>query len=92
MLAIEPLFNRVLLAPVYQGGASIYRLTPCSAAVAWERQPTMSHQLPAAIFATVPPAALPAIEPYRSIEPAERKYRPAPQYSDDPGDEDDGPF
>lgn len=60
MLAIEPLFAGCLLAPVFQGGASIYRLTPCTAAVAWARQPHANYQLPAAILATVPPDALPA--------------------------------
>ncbi len=62
MLAIEPLFNRVLLAVVFHGGAATYRLTPCSAEVAWERQPTHQYELPPTIFATIPPAALPAVE------------------------------
>lgn len=60
MLVIEPLFAGRLLPPVFQGGASIYRLTPCTAAVAWAKQPRASYQLPAAIFATVQPEALPA--------------------------------
>lgn len=59
MLAIEPLFNGRLLPPVFQGGASIYRLTPCTAAVAWFKQPTRGYQLPAAILVTVSPEALP---------------------------------
>ena len=63
MLAIEPLFNRVLLPVVFHGGAAIYRLTPCSSIVAWERQPTHSYELPPTIFATIPPAALPPVEP-----------------------------
>lgn len=58
MLAIEPLFNDALLGPVFHGGASIYRLTPCSAEIAWARQPRSDYQLPPAIRATVPPALL----------------------------------
>ncbi len=63
MLAIQPLFNNMLLPAVFHGGASIYRLTPCSPSVAWERQPTHQYQLPPPIFATVPQGALPAYEP-----------------------------
>jgi hypothetical protein len=63
MLVIEPLFNKTLLPPVFHGGAAIYRLTPCSAVVAWERQPTQRYELPPTIFATVPSAALPRVEP-----------------------------
>ncbi len=60
MLALEPLFNGHLLPPVFNGGASIYRLTPCSAVVAWARQPKDLYQLPQAIAWTVPATALPA--------------------------------
>lgn len=68
MLAIEPLFAGRLLPPVFQGGASIYRLTPCSATVAWAKQPRANYQLPPAILAIVPPEALPApIEAPRSL-------------------------
>jgi hypothetical protein len=59
MLALEPLFNGYLLPVIFQGGPSIYRLTPCSAAVAWARQPKNAYQLPPSIAATLPPAALP---------------------------------
>ena len=59
MLAIEPLFNGMMLDPVFHGGASIYRLTPCSAEIAFKRQPTQSYELPPSIFATVPAIALP---------------------------------
>lgn len=62
MLAIEPLFNKVLLPAIFQGGPSIFRLTPCSPEVAWERQPSRQYELPPTIFATVPVAALPAAE------------------------------
>ena len=60
MLAIEPLFNGALLPPVYHGGAAIYRLSPCSRQVAWEKQPKEGWQLPSAIRAIVPTEALPA--------------------------------
>lgn len=54
MLALEPLFNDVLLPAVFHGGAAIYRMTPCSADVAWKKQPRQSYQLPPAIAAIVP--------------------------------------
>jgi hypothetical protein len=63
MLALEPLFNGTMLPPVLHGGSAIYRLTPCSAEVAFERQPTHRYQLPPAIFATVPVHLLQAPEP-----------------------------
>ena len=59
MLAIEPLFNGELLGVVFHGGAAIYRLTPCSAEIAYKEQPRHVYQLPAAIRATVPDALLP---------------------------------
>lgn len=81
MLAIEPLFNRVLLPAVFHGGAAIYRLTPCSVDVAWTRQPSRAYELPPTIFATIPPIALPPAEP-------------APRWNEaeDDGDDDDRPF
>ena len=57
-LAIEPLFAGALLPVVYQGGTSIYRLTPCSFDVAWQKQATRSYQLPPAVAAIVPPLML----------------------------------
>ena len=60
MLAIEPLFRDALLPPVFHGGAAIYRFTPCSAEVAYARQPRHDYQLPPAILAIVPVALLPA--------------------------------
>lgn len=81
MLVIEPLFNRVLLPAVFHGGAAIYRLTPCAPAIAWEQQPTQQYELPPTIFATIPPVALPAVEPYR---------RPLSYDHGDP--DDDRPF
>ena len=59
MLALEPLFNGHLLPVLFQGGPSIYRLTPCTPAVAWSRQPRHTYQLPPSLAATLPPAALP---------------------------------
>jgi hypothetical protein len=63
MLAIEPIFRGELLGIVFQGGASIYRLTPCTAEVAFSEAPVSEYGLPSAIRATIPLAMLPAIEP-----------------------------
>lgn len=60
MLAIEVLFRDTLLPPVFQGGSSIYRFTPCSAEVAFDRQPRAGYHLPAAIRSVVPPLLLAA--------------------------------
>lgn len=60
MMALEPLFNEKLLDPIYHGGAAIYRLSPCSREIAWQKQPTQVWQLPPAIKAVVPATALPA--------------------------------
>ncbi len=79
MLALEPLFNGKLLDPIYHGGAAIYRLSPCSRQVAWERQHTDAWQFPPSIRAVLPPELLPA--------PA-----PDPFAFEPPGDDsDDGP-
>ncbi len=58
MLAIEPLFKGEMLPVVYHGGAAIYRLTPCSAQIAWDRQPQESYQIPPSIAAIAPAALL----------------------------------
>lgn len=58
MLAIEPLYDGTMLPVVYQGGAAIYRLTPCSAEVAHMKQPRAAYQLPTAIRATLPATLL----------------------------------
>ncbi|MDE2342744.1 MAG: hypothetical protein KGL63_05025 [Betaproteobacteria bacterium] len=58
MLVLEPLFNGHLLSPVMHGGASIYRLTPCSPEIALERAPSSAWALPGAIRATIPPLLL----------------------------------
>lgn len=68
MLALEPLFNGRLLDPIYHGGAAIYRLSPCSRKVAWDRQHTEGWTLPPAIRAVVPPEALP--RPEKSAAPS----------------------
>ena len=82
MLAIEPLFRDTLLPVVFHGGAAIYRLTPCSAAVAWGKQPRQSYQLPTPIQCIVPPLLLAAsdAEPIHSSE------------SDGTDDDEDRPF
>ena len=71
MLVIEPLFNGGFLPCIFHGGAAIYRLTPCSAAVAFARQPRQGYQLPPAIRAIVPDTLLPAPEAagVRSFDP-----------------------
>jgi hypothetical protein len=68
MLAIEPLFDGTLLPVAFHGGAAIYRLTPCSAKVAFEQQPTHTYQLPLAIKAIVPAALLPTPAPAREYK------------------------
>lgn len=67
MMALEPIFNKHLLGPVYHGGAAIYRLTPCSPQIAWDRQHKESWSLPPSIRVVVPPEALPAPEAPRSV-------------------------
>ena len=62
MLAIEPLFNGEFLTPVYQGGSSIYRLTPCSAEIAYREMPKKEWQLPTALRVIVPANLLPPPE------------------------------
>jgi hypothetical protein len=82
MMAITPLFNGHVLPTVFQSGASIYRLTPCSPQVAWERQPKQPYQLPDAVRATLPPMMLPA-----PASPVERYAR-----GDDDQDDDEPEF
>lgn len=69
MLALEPIFKGKLLDAVFHGGASIYRLTPCSASVAFLRAPTRDYQLPPTILAAAPPELLaaPVTEPGSTI-------------------------
>jgi hypothetical protein len=59
MLAIEPIYQRALLPPVYYGGSALYGLTPCSAATALQRGPTEPYQLPLALRSTLVPLAIP---------------------------------
>lgn len=60
MLQIEPIFAGEILPPILQGGAAIYRLTPCSAEIAFARAPkaTQRWALPDTIKATLPPALI----------------------------------
>lgn len=67
MLQIEALFADVMLAPVLLGGGSIYQFTPCSPEIAFARRPRNNWQLPASLFAVVPPAALPSNEEGREF-------------------------
>lgn len=62
LLSIEPVFNGELLDAVLIGGSSIYQFTPCSAAVAVERQPKEDWQLPPSVRAVLPERLLPAPE------------------------------
>ncbi len=54
MLAIEVLFKGEFLGVAFHGGAAIYRLTPCSAKIAFARQPMQEYHLPPSIRCTVP--------------------------------------
>jgi hypothetical protein len=82
MMALEPLFANELLPAVFHGGAAIYRLTPCSAEVAFARQPREAWQLPAPIRCIVPATLLAAAS--ASIDPTEEE--------DDEPDDNDGEF
>ncbi len=62
MLQIEPIFENVLLPPLFVGGASLYAFTPCSREVAFRRQPKERYHLPDSLRATLPPLALTAME------------------------------
>ena len=61
MLAIQPIFAGKLLDPIYHGGPSIYRLTPCSREIAWTRQHKEGWQLPPTIRAVIPVDQLPPL-------------------------------
>jgi hypothetical protein len=67
MLAIEPLFSGSLLPAVFHGGAAIYRLTPCSPAVAWAQQPRRAYMLPPQIRCIVPSTLLESSDGATSI-------------------------
>lgn len=73
MMALEPLFNGAMLPAVFHGGAAIYRLTPCSAEVAWKRHPREIYHLPPAIRAIVPLTALPPPERLASDSPLQEE-------------------
>lgn len=61
MLSIEPVWDNKLLPAVFVGGASLYRFTPCTREVAFDRQPKQRYQLPDAVRATLPPEIKPAL-------------------------------
>ena len=84
MLALEPIFRDTMLPAVFHGGASIYRMTPCSAEVAYKQQPRREYQLPDAVRAIVPPLVLAAPETSRVVD--------VPEAEDVVPDEDDEPF
>lgn len=73
MMAIEVLFGGKLLRPIYHGGAAIYRMTPCSRLIAWERQHKEIWTLPPTIRAVIPLELLPASS---SAEPEDDENRP----------------
>ncbi len=62
LMAIEPIWQDALLPAVLIGGASIYQMTPCSAEVAFARQPRQHYSLPPSIRATVPEPPIAALE------------------------------
>lgn len=90
LMAMQPLFAGKLLDPIYQGGASIYRISPCSAEVAWKEQPTDTWQLPEVLRALVPPAALPAPTAAPGLSDPDFDPDPDAEDDDDP-DNDLGP-
>lgn len=83
MLSIEPLFAGKLLDVVLHGGAAIYRLTLCSAEVAFKEQPTQAYMLPPSVKAIVPTALL------ASAETVDRRMREIHTYD---ADDDERPF
>lgn len=81
MMALEPLFRGELLPAVFHGGAAIYRLTPCSAEIAFARQPKQEWQLPTPIRCIVPPVLLEAA-----------KSETVDSIAEEAGDDDKLPF
>lgn len=87
MMGVEVLFGGQLLTPILQGGASVYRFTPCSPETAWkaQHQPDRMWALPEPIRAIVPAALLPA--------PAAASVANYDgEHGDDRSDDDDQPF
>ena len=54
LLKIEPIFRGELLPPIYQGGGSIYRYTPCTREVAFANSPKSPFDIPLAVRARLP--------------------------------------
>ena len=69
LMAIEAVFKGELLPAIFQGGASIYRYTPCSAEIAFKQAPTELWGLPTPLRAIVPAALLPASRDARTDDP-----------------------
>ena len=68
---IEPIFKGELLPAVFVGGASIYRLTPCSADVAFRKAPQSDYMLPPSVRARLPVHLLPLPEASEPLEATE---------------------
>lgn len=60
MMSLEPVLAGNLLPAVLINGSSIYQFTPCSAAIAMDRAPKESWQLPSSISCVLPPAMIEA--------------------------------
>lgn len=65
MLQIEPIFAGNILPAILQGGAAIYRLTPCSAETAFRTAPKEGQRwaVPEAVRTLLPPLALAKPDP-----------------------------
>lgn len=74
MLRIEPIFAGVLLGPIYQSGASLYRFSPCTAAIAFANAPRQTYRLPEAVRAAHSLEALEALA--KAVSDAEVDLRP----------------
>lgn len=87
MLVIEPIFAGEFLGPVFHGGAAIYRLTPCSAEIAFRQAPKENQQwsLPSSIRVTVP---TPLLEKAEAIEARANDYDDDLSDFDDAADDD----
>jgi hypothetical protein len=62
-IRIEPLFDGVLLAPVFRAGASLYGVTPCTRDQALALASRNAWTLPESVRALLPPALLDASQP-----------------------------
>lgn len=62
-LQIEPLFQDWMLPEILLGGASLYRLTPCTPVTAWNMRAKYRHELPSSVAAQIPEEADPVFAP-----------------------------